>query len=282
MATAQDGGGWGCCSTEEGWMLRDGRSDLPFAAVHAKIQRPVHRDGLIARPRLLKALAATPERISLVLVTAPAGYGKTTALSQWAAEDSREFAWVTVDEADQDPVRLAGHVALALHRIQPLDPAVFRALAVGDASQHLGAVAHLLASLRNWDRPGVLVLDDVHELRNVAAMNFIRALAAGLPAGFHAAVGSRLRLGFGRLRGEDRCVEFGVEYLAFTREEARAIFAHAGVDPSEDTIGALLRRTEGWPTGVYLAALAIRTAPDAAVAASRLSGDDPYIADYFR
>src|SRR3954471_16563917 len=143
MATAQDGGGWGCCSTEEGWMLRDRRSDLPFAAVHAKIQRPVHRDGLIARTRLLKALAATPERISLILVTAPAGYGKTTALSQWAGEDSREFAWVTVDEADGDPVRLAGHVALALHRIQPLDPAVFRALAVGDGSPHLAALAHL-------------------------------------------------------------------------------------------------------------------------------------------
>src|SRR4051795_4414357 len=171
MATAQDGGGSGCRSTEDGCMTRNRRSELPFAAVEAKIQRPVHREGLIARPRLLKALAATPERISLVLVTAPAGYGKTTALSQWAAEDSREFAWVTVDEADQDPVRLAGHVALALHRIQPLDPAVFRALAVGNGSPHLAALAHLLASLRNRDRPGVLVLDDVHELPNIAAMN---------------------------------------------------------------------------------------------------------------
>jgi ATP/maltotriose-dependent transcriptional regulator MalT len=85
-------------------------------------------------------------------------------LSQWAAEDSREFAWVTVDEADGDPVRLAGHVALALHRVEPLDPAVFRALAVGDGSRHLAALGHLLTSLRSWDRPGVLVLDDVHEL----------------------------------------------------------------------------------------------------------------------
>jgi LuxR family transcriptional regulator, maltose regulon positive regulatory protein len=263
-------------------MVRNGRSELPFAAVEAKIQRPVHREGLIARPRLLKALAATPERISLVLVTAPAGYGKTTALSQWAAEDSREFAWVTVDEADQDPVRLAGHVALALHRIQPLDPAVFRALAVGDGPRHLAALTHLLTSLRKWNRPGVLVLDDVHELRNVAAMNFIRAFAAGLPAGFQLAVGSRLMLGFGRLRSEDRSAEFGVEDLAFTKQEARAVLAHAGVDFSDDTVDALMRRTEGWPAGVYLAARAIRSASDAAVAASRLTGDDPYIVDYFR
>src|SRR3954468_6339565 len=263
-------------------MVRVARSELPFEPIEAKIRRPVHRDGLIRRTRLLDTLAAIPDHASLILLTAPAGYGKTSVLSQWAAEDPREFAWVTVDEADGDPVRLAGHVALALHRIQPLDPAVFRALAVGDGSPHLTALAHLLASLRNWDRQGVLVLDDVHELRNVAAMNFIRALAAGLPAGFHVAVGSRLRLGFGRLRSEDRSVEFGVEYLAFTKDETRAILAHAGVDSSDDTVGTLLRRTEGWPAGVYLAALAIRTAADAAVAARRLTGDDPYIVEYFR
>jgi LuxR family maltose regulon positive regulatory protein len=258
------------------------RSELPFAAVEAKIQRPVLRDGLIPRTRLLEVFAATPERIALILVTAPAGYGKTTALSQWAAEDSREFAWVTVDEADGDPVRLAGHVALALHRIKPLEPAVFRALAVGDGSPHLEALGQLLTSLRSWNRPGVLVLDDVHELRNVETMTFIRALAAGLPAGFHLAVGSRLMLGFGRLRSEERSVDFGTESLAFTKDETRAVLAHARVDASDHTVDTLLRRTEGWPAGVYLAARAIRTAQDAAFAASRLTGDDPYIADYFR
>src|SRR5436190_11534418 len=111
-------------------------SELPFEPIEAKIRRPVHRDGLITRTRLLDALAAAPDRASLILLTAPAGYGKAAVLSQWAAEDSREFAWVTVDEADADPVRLAGHVALALHRIQPLDPAVFRVLAAGDGAPH--------------------------------------------------------------------------------------------------------------------------------------------------
>src|SRR3954464_11627839 len=212
-------------------------SELPFEPIEAKIRRPVHRDGLIRRTRLLDTLAATPDHASLILLTAPAGYGKTSVLSQWAAEDSREFAWVTVDEADGDPVRLAGHVALALHRIQPLDPAGFRALAAGDGSRHLTALGHLLTSLRNGNRPGVLVLDDVHELRTVAAMNFIRALAAGLPAAFQLAVGSRLRLGFGRLRSEARSVEFGAEDLAFTKEEARAILAHAGVHLADDAVG---------------------------------------------
>src|SRR3954453_17781846 len=136
-------------------------SELPFEPIEAKIRRPVHRDGLIRRTRLLDTLAATPDHASLILLTAPAGYGKTRVWSQWAAEEPREFAWVTVDEADGDPVRLAGHVALALHRIQPLNPAVFRALAVG-GSRHLIALDHLLTSLRSWNRRAVLVLEDVH------------------------------------------------------------------------------------------------------------------------
>jgi LuxR family maltose regulon positive regulatory protein len=263
-------------------MVGDARSGLPFAAVEAKIQRPVQRQGLIARTRLLEALAATPERISLIQVTAPAGYGKTTALSQWAAQETREFAWVTVDEADGDPVRLAGHVALALHRMQPLDPAVFGALAVGDRSRHLTALGHLLTSLGKGNRRGVLVLDDVHELRDGTAMNFIRALAAGLPEGFQLAVGSRLRLGFGRLHSEDRTVEFGVQHLAFTEEEAREVLAHVGVESSDDTVATLVQRTEGWPAGVYLGARAMGTASDPAVAVRRLTGDDPYIVDYIR
>jgi LuxR family maltose regulon positive regulatory protein len=263
-------------------VTRSGPSELALPPAEAKIQQPVHRPGLIARTKLMDGLAATPDHAPLILLTAPAGYGKTTMLSQWAAEDSRDFAWVTVDEADGDPVRLAGHVALALHRIEPLDPAVFRALAVGDGSRHMVALSHLLGSLRNWNRPGVLVLDDIRELQNVEAMNFIRALAAGLPAGFHLAVGSRLRLGFGRLRSEDRSVEFGPDDLAFTDQEARAVLVGAGVDCSDEALRALVRRTEGWPAGVYLAALAIRTAPDAAEAAGGISGGDPFIVEYFR
>jgi LuxR family maltose regulon positive regulatory protein len=88
--------------------------------------------------------------------------------------------------------------------------------------------------------------------------------------------------GFGRLRSEDRSVEFGVEYLAFAKEEIRTILSRAGVDYSDDTVDTLARRTEGWPAGVYLAARAMRTASDPTVAARRLTGDDPYILDYIR
>jgi LuxR family transcriptional regulator, maltose regulon positive regulatory protein len=159
-------------------MIRSGLPDIAHASAEAKIRPPVYRPGLIPRVSLVDALTTIPDRASLISVTAPAGYGKTTVLSQWAAQDPRGFAWVTVDEADGDPVRLAGHVALAMHRIEPLQPEVFRALEAGGRSRHLVALSHLLGSLWSWPQPGVLVLDDVHELRSLEATNFIRALAA--------------------------------------------------------------------------------------------------------
>jgi LuxR family maltose regulon positive regulatory protein len=261
-------------------MTRSG-PEPAFAATENKIEEP-RRKGVAARAGLLRRLATIPDDVPLVLLVAPAGYGKTTALSQWSAADDRGFAWVTVDEADRDPVALAGRIAIELDRIEPLDPAVFRALAVGTGSRHLTALPHLLASLAKWTQPGVLVLDDVHELRSAEAMNYLRALIAGLPTGFHIAVGSRLELPLGRLRSEHRCVEFGPDDLAFTEEEARAVLVGTGVDCSNDDLRSLVRRTEGWPAGVYLAAVAIREAPSTAVAATGIAGDDPLMVNYFR
>src|SRR5436190_18931635 len=130
-------------------------SDVVHGIPEAKIQPPLLRSAPVERGRLLERLAAVPDDVPLVLLTAPAGYGKTTVLSQWAASDRRRFGWVTLDKADGDSVRLAGHVALALHRMEALDPAVFRVLAAGNGSGHVDALSYLLASLHRWRRPGV-------------------------------------------------------------------------------------------------------------------------------
>src|SRR5437763_7967543 len=115
-------------------------ADVGQGAPEAKIQPSVPRTALVQRARLIERLAAVPDDVPLVLLTAPAGYGKTTLLSQWAAADRRRFGWVTLDRADSDPVRLADHVALALDRMgaldrpRVLDLGVLRALAAGNAS----------------------------------------------------------------------------------------------------------------------------------------------------
>src|ERR1700750_1140193 len=127
-------------------------SDVVRIPAEAKIQLPVQRKGVIKRARLLERLTAVPDDLPLVLVTAPAGYGKTTLLSQWAAADGWRFGWVTLDQADNDLVWLIDHVALALDgmdaldRRQVLDSPALRALAAGDASPYLAALPYVLAS----------------------------------------------------------------------------------------------------------------------------------------
>src|ERR1044072_860667 len=99
----------------------------PPATVPKILPPPLRSGGPIRRTRLLERLAVLRDDVPLVLFTAPAGYGKTTVLSQWAAVPGRWFGLVTLSAADSDPVRLAGHVAHALHRLVPRDPEVLRA-----------------------------------------------------------------------------------------------------------------------------------------------------------
>jgi LuxR family transcriptional regulator, maltose regulon positive regulatory protein len=108
-------------------------------------------------------MRATQEPIALL--TAPAGYGKTTVLAQWAVRDSRPFAWVSVDERDNDPIVLLRHLALALHRIEPLPRSVLETLAAPGPSVWRSAVPRLGSALAAFDQPIVLVLDDTHLLR---------------------------------------------------------------------------------------------------------------------
>src|SRR4051812_23629736 len=104
-----------------------------FGTVPSKIALPLDRPRMVHRDRLLRAFTAVADNVPLVLLVAPSGYGKSTALSQWAGEDDRSFGWVHLDESDNDPVCLLRHIALALHQIHPLDDAVWRALALPNA-----------------------------------------------------------------------------------------------------------------------------------------------------
>lgn len=243
--------------------VASGAPDAP----EAKARLPLLRTAVVRRAKLLEGLVIVPDEVPLVLLTAPAGYGKTTLLSQWASADRRRFGWVTLSRADSDPVRLAEHVAFALggmgalDHMEALDSGVLRALAAGDASSRVLALPSLLASLCRPSQPGVLVLDDVHELVNVDAMNFIEALAAVVPPGFHIAIGARLGLSLARLRSEGRFLEFGMNDLTFTGVEARQVLALAGIACSGQEVATIIERTQGWPAGVYLSALALRAAP---------------------
>ncbi|GAA0468546.1 helix-turn-helix transcriptional regulator [Paractinoplanes deccanensis] len=237
------------------------------------------RAELVPRRRLVGDLTAVRDDVPLILVVAPPGYGKSIALRQWADRDQRAFAWVTAEPADGDPHRLLRRIARAIGEIRPVEPATWRSLALPEEQLTAEALPRLAAAA-----PPVLVIDDLHVLRGTPAQQLVLALAERLPAGSHLAVAARSRLGLhvGGLRSEGRCAEFGPADLRLSRAEAlNLIRATGAVLPAEQALG-INRRFEGWPAGVYLAALSLRGRPDAAAAATRVTGADAYLSEYFR
>jgi LuxR family maltose regulon positive regulatory protein len=253
---------------------------LPFDYQPAKVQVPVTRPGTIQRTALVNRLrgAAT---LPLVSLAAPAGYGKTTVLSQWAERDDRPFAWISVDERDNDPLLLLRHVAAALHRLGPLDDDTLTSLASPGPSLWAGPVPRLASALCALPVPFVIVLDDASRLRCAEAIEVVTALARHLPARSTLALAGRVppELPLSSLRAGGRLLEVGTELLALSRREAYALLQAMGAELDEATADALFERTEGWAAGLYLAALALQDA--GAEADVDVIGSDRFLAGYF-
>jgi LuxR family maltose regulon positive regulatory protein len=250
-----------------------------FKLQQAKFHPPPARQGIVSRTALVDRLLGA--RAPLVYLVAPPGYGKTTLLSQWAAREPRPVAWVTVDRHDNDPAVLLTYVAAALDRIRPLDPAVFAALASPGAA---GSWSGLVAAAKAMDDPVCLVLDHVELLTNRQCLDEVAEVALHLPAGSRLTLASRSRppLPAAVQATGGRVLELGAGELAMDGDEARALLEGAGVAPTGPDLAELVGRTEGWPVGLYLAALALRAGGAQRDAGFAFTGDDRFMADYLR
>ena len=218
----------------------------------------------------------------VVSVVAPAGYGKTTLLSQWAERNGQAFAWVAVDDRDNDPKVLLTYIAEALDRVEPVGQRVFDALASPTSSVPGSVVPRLGAAFSAMTAPVVLVLDDVHLLHNSECRAALSVLAEHIPAGSRLVLAGRNAppVRTARLRAEGRITEVGPADLALTRGEAAALLEAAGVSLGAEDLTALHERTEGWPVGLYLAALYLREGGAVAAAAISFGGDDRLVSEY--
>ena len=178
----------------------DQRDDRPeraaraaFDLVVSKLNRPLMRPGTVRRSPVLDRLAHS-DGPPIVSVVAPAGYGKTTLLSQWAERNGQAFAWVSVDEADNDPKVLLTYVAQALDAVEPIDERVFDALAAPASSVPGSVVPQLSSAFWSMASPVALVLDDVHVLQNQQCRAALATLADHVPNGSRLALTSRTRL----------------------------------------------------------------------------------------
>ncbi|WP_406633484.1 LuxR C-terminal-related transcriptional regulator [Amycolatopsis sp. WGS_07] len=221
-----------------------------------KIAVPGPPADLVSRPRLLSVLDRAHEA-AVVFVGAPAGFGKTVLLAEWARRRGA-VAWLSADADDNDDRLFWSAVLEALSRCGRFpdgDPVRF--LAVPDSpSTDLAFLAELADALDALPEPVVLVLDSAHEITAPEPWHGLRALVRHQPAGLRLAVSSRREppLPLGRARLAGRLVEIGAERLRFTATEAEALFAAAGPAIPPDQVAPLVDRTGGWPAGLRLAA----------------------------
>jgi LuxR family maltose regulon positive regulatory protein len=254
----------------------------PFEFLESRIHVPTPRAGSISRTALVNKLRAA-RSIPVATVIGPAGYGKTTLLSQWAARDSRPFAWVSIDDRDNDPIVLLRHIAAALGLEEPLPQRLVAALRSPGPSLWSSAIPRLAALLRERG-PMVLVLDDFSLLRSRASLEAVAALIDDEAEGSTLVLSGRVppRIALVPLRAGGRLLELGAEELALTRREAKLLLRATGLRLSDTTTTKLIERSEGWAAALYLAALSIRDAKEAGRSPIRFTGEDRYLADYFR
>ena len=263
---------------ERGWSR--GTEGPCFDLLASKLRRPPLRPGTVCRLPLVRRLMRDAGPV--VSVAAPAGYGKTTLLAQWAEDEGRAFAWVSLDEHDNDPRVLLTYVAQALDAVQPVGGRVLEALASPVSSVPGSVVPRLGAAFASMTTPVVLVLDDVHVLEDRVCQAAVSVLADHVPKGSRLVLAGRggppVRMA--RLRAEGRVAEVGAAELAVSAAEAGVLLRNAGVVLGEAEVAVLHRRAEGWPAGLYLAALAIGAGGALPGAARSFGGDDRFVAEY--
>ncbi len=249
----------------------------------AKVRPPWTRPTAVTRTRLLARVsdAAVP----LTIVVAPAGWGKTTLLAQWANDTATEpVAWLTLDEADNDPVRFWTYVVTALQDEDPaLAASALTALRVPGLDPLDVAVPTLINELTAAGGRRVLVLDDYHLVTDRRIHEAVEFLLAYLPSGLRVVIATRVDppLPMARLRARGQLVEVRQADLAFTPHEAAGLVTEVTEDVLDPTnISGLVDRTEGWAAGLHLAALSLRGTPDPARRAEAIRGDDRHVMDY--
>jgi LuxR family transcriptional regulator, maltose regulon positive regulatory protein len=250
----------------------------------AKLLVPSVRPGAVSRPRLHRRLDGG-DGCRLTVVVAPAGWGKTTLLSAWAADPARlhRVAWLSIDESDDEPVRFWTYLLSALEGVDPaLTADALSALRAPGLDPISLAVEALLNAATAGPGGYVLVLDDYHLVRDPVIQESVEFLLSYLPPTLHLIIASRADppLPLARMRARGVLTEIRSDELRCTADEGVALVSGmAGIPVTTARVAA--ERAEGWPAGLQLAALTLRSATDPAAAAGRISGGERHLLDYF-
>ena len=263
--------------------VSDGHQTNPL--VETKLHVPSLRRNVVERPRLQARLAGATDA-KLILVSAPAGFGKTTLVTAWletVAGDGAAVAWLALDERDNDPALFWSYVLAALELAVPGLGTNARALLDAAGSPTDAVLATLVNDLHGADREVVLVLDDFHVIDHHDIHDGVTYLLDHLPARTRVVITCRADppLPLARLRVRGELVEIRAADLRFTAEEAAAYLNGAmGLELTPGDIVTLEARTEGWIAALQLAALSMQGREDVANFIAGFAGDDRFVVDY--
>lgn len=249
--------------------------------IETKLIAPGIRPGVVQRVGPLRRLRESTGS-AIVSVVAPAGYGKTSVLAQWAAEDPRPFAWLSLDARDNDPVLLLHYVRASFQRaglVRPPDPAARPPVEV---SSWPAMIPPLATAIAGEHAPCVLVLDDVEYLIG-ESIDALATLARAYASGCQLVLSGRAELTtiVAPARASGELVELRTEDLALTDVEARELLASVSDGLEEGVADEVISRSEGWAAGIYLAGLAAAEAP-ASSPGTTFGSVDRSIEDYLQ
>lgn len=258
---------------------------MPVPLLETKLHVPRRRRAEVTRTRLSERLDRGWES-ALTLVSAPAGFGKTTVLTSWladAAAEGRSVAWLSLDPRDDDPAVFWTYLLAALQTAAPDVGAEARALLESGREPIETVLAALVNDLDGLPGDLVLVLDDYHVVEATDVHDGMAFLLDHLPSQVHLVLATRADppLPLARLRARGELVEVRAAHLRFTTDEAGAYLTDVmGLPLTADDITALEGRTEGWIAALQLAALSLQGREDAARFIAGFAGDDRYVVDY--
>lgn len=267
--------------TRETAQAAPGASSLPL--LKTKLYIPAKPASRVIRSRLVERMNEIPQK-PLTLISAPAGFGKTTLLAEWIAQTSLPVAWLSVDQGDNDPYRFIAYLITALESVQ--EGVGCEAQQLIESTQVIPThiiLAALLNELGKLVEPIVLVLDDVQFISQGAVHESLAYLLDHLPANLHLVISTRADppLQLGRLRATDQLLELRTRDMRFTPAEATQFLNDVmRLGLSVDEVEALEGRTEGWVVGLQMAALSLKKTGNTSEFIKAFSGSQRYILDY--
>src|SRR6516162_9044054 len=248
-----------------------------------KLYVPPPRPNIVRRPRLIARLNAGLDR-KLTLLSAPAGFGKTTLLSDWIAGCGRQSAWLSLDRGDSDPARFLAYLFVALQTIEAsLGAGMLGALQSSQLPPLEPTLTALLNDLTTLSDPFILVLDDYHVLDAQPVDHALTFLLEHLPPQIHLVIATREdpHLPLARLRAGGHLTELRAADLRFTSSETAAFLNQTmGLSLSAAAVAALETRTEGWVVGLQLAAISLQGHPNPMSFIHSFTGSHRFVMDY--